>query len=124
MSEINVTSLVDVTMVLLIVFMLTAPLIQAGVNIKLPKTKAPALKPSEDTVVSVQQDGTVFINGDKVEAGKLEAALKTLAVSGEDRVLVRADENVSYGIVMEVIGEVKAAGIDQVGMVTDLKPRS
>lgn len=121
MSEINVTSLVDVTMVLLIIFMLTAPFIQAGIKVKLPKTKSTVIKETDAVVISVTKDNEVFINNEKVEDEKLVDALTTLKVAGEQRVFVRADEDVAYGTVMNVIGEVKAAGIDDVGMITEMK---
>jgi biopolymer transport protein TolR len=121
MSDINVTSLVDVTMVLLIIFMLTAPFIQAGIKVKLPKAKSTVIKETEAVVISVNEDGEIFINNEKVEEEQLGDALMTLKVAGEDRVFVRADEDVAYGIVMNVIGEVKSVGINDVGMITEMK---
>ncbi len=122
-SEINVTSLVDVTMVLLIIFMLTAPFIQAGIKVKLPKARSTVIKETEAVVISVNKDSEVFINNDKIETDRLGDALATLKVLGEDRVFIRADQDVPYGAVMRVIGEVKAAGIDDVGMITELKDK-
>ena len=120
-SEINVTSLVDVTMVLLIIFMLTAPFIQAGIKVKLPKAKSTVIKETEAVIISVNKDAEVFINNDRIENDKLSDALATLKVAGEERVFIRADQDVPYGAVMNVIGEVKAAGIDDVGMITEIK---
>jgi biopolymer transport protein ExbD len=120
-SEINVTSLVDVTMVLLIIFMLTAPFIQAGIKVKLPKAKSTVIKETEAVVISVTEEAEVFINNDKVEDDKLGPALETLRTVGEERVYVRADGNVPYHVVMNVIGEVKAAGIVDVGLITEMK---
>jgi len=122
LSDINVTSLVDVTMVLLIIFMLTAPFIQAGIKVKLPKAKSTVIKETEAVIIAVTQDKQVYINNELVESGKLADALTTLKVAGEERVYVRADQDVAYGTVMEVIGEIKAAGIDDVGMITEMKP--
>jgi biopolymer transport protein ExbD len=121
LSDINVTSLVDVTMVLLIIFMLTAPFIQAGIKVKLPKAKSTVIKETDAVVITVAQDRKVYINNELVEREKLDDALTTLKVAGEERVFVRADEDVAYGAVMEVIGEVKAAGINDVGMITEKK---
>ena len=121
MSDINVTNLVDVTMVLLIIFMLTAPFIQAGIKVKLPKAKSTVIKETEAVVISVNEEGEIFINNEKVEDGQLGDALMTLKVAGEERVFVRADENVAYGVVMNVIGEVKSVGINDVGMITEMK---
>ena len=120
-TEINVTSLVDVTMVLLIIFMLTAPFIQAGIKVKLPKARSTVIKETEAVVISVTEDSEVFINNEKVEDDKLGPALETLRVAGEERVYVRADGDVPYKVVMNVIGEVKAAGIEDVGMITEMK---
>lgn len=120
-SDINVTSLVDVTMVLLIIFMLTAPFIQAGIRVKLPKAKSTVIKETDAVIIAVTGDGAVFINNDPVGDRNLEEALLTLKVAGEQRVFVRADKDVPYGVVMNVIGEVKAAGIDDVGMITEMK---
>ncbi len=120
-AEINVTSLVDVTMVLLIIFMLTAPFIQAGIKVNLPKAKSTVIKETDAVVIVVSKDRKVFINDDAIEREKLADALATLKVAGEERVFIRADTDVPYGVVMEVIGEVKAAGINDVGMITEMK---
>ncbi|MCK4775417.1 MAG: ExbD/TolR family protein [Candidatus Krumholzibacteria bacterium] len=120
-ADINVTSLVDVTMVLLIIFMLTAPFIQAGIKVKLPKAKSTVIKETEAVVISVNKEGEIFINNEKVEAEQLGDALLTLKVAGEERVFIRADKDVPYGAVMNVIGEVKSAGINDVGMITEMK---
>lgn len=122
-SEINVTSLVDVTMVLLIIFMLTAPFIQAGIKVKLPKAKSTVIKETEAVVISVNKEGEIFLNNEKVEKDVFGDALMTLKVAGENRVFVRADKDVPYGVVMEVIGEVKSVGINDVGMITEIKER-
>jgi len=120
-SDINVTSLVDVTMVLLIIFMLPAPFIQAGIKVKLPKAKSTVIKETDAVVISIDKDRAVYINSERVPDDKLGDALTTLKTAGEERVFVRADQDVPYGAVMTVIGEIKAAGIDDVGMITERK---
>ncbi len=120
-SDINVTSLVDVTMVLLIIFMLTAPFIQAGIELKLPKARSKVIKESEAITISISKEGDVYIGKEKVPDGKLADALATLKTLNPKGVFIRADKDVAYGTVMVVIGEVKAAGIDEVGMLTRLK---
>ena len=122
-SEINITSLVDVMMVLLIIFMLTAPFIQAGIKVKLPKTQATVIKEREGVMLAVTAEGDVYLNNVKVEPNKMEEQLRNLKVAGEQRVFVRADKDVTYGRVMEVIGSVKAVGINEVGMITELERR-
>lgn len=122
-TDINVTSLVDVTMVLLIIFMLTAPFIQAGIKLNLPKTQSTVIKETEAVIISISKEGEVFVNGEKAELEQLGDVISTLKAIGEERVFVRADKDVLYGVVMEVIGEVKAAGIEEVGMITDIKDK-
>jgi len=119
-SEINITSLVDVMMVLLIIFMLTAPFIQAGIKVRLPKAKSTVITESEGVMLVVTEDGSVFLNNQKVDREKLPEALRNLKVAGEERVFVRADKDVPYGLVMEVVGHIKAVGIDEVGMITEM----
>ncbi|MDH3215525.1 MAG: biopolymer transporter ExbD [Candidatus Krumholzibacteria bacterium] len=121
MSEINITSLVDVMMVLLIIFMLTAPFIQAGIKVRLPKSKSTVIKEREGVMLAVTREGDVYLNNAKVDRDKLADELRNLRVAGEERVFVRADKEVAYGIVMQVIGDVKAVGIDEVGMITEME---
>ncbi len=123
LADINITSLVDVTMVLLIIFMLTAPFIQAGIKVRLPKAKSTVIKETEGVMLAIDKDGVVYINNTKVEMDQLAESLRNLKVAGEDRVFVRADEDVPYGVVMKVVGNVKEVGIDEVGMITDLEKR-
>ncbi len=118
-AEINVTSLVDIMMVLLVIFMLTAPLMQTGVQVKLPTAKSVAIKEAEAIVVTVAQDGALFVNGAPTTLAGIGATLESLRASGEERVFVRGDTNVPYGVVLSVIGEIKSAGITNVGMITE-----
>ncbi len=121
-SDINVTPLVDVMLVLLIIFMVTAPMMTQGVDVKLPESSAPAI-PSDDErlVVTVTQDRQVYINDNVVELKELEGKLSAITQNRQDRkgVFLRADEKLPYGFVMEVMGSIRQAGIDQIGMVTD-----
>jgi biopolymer transport protein TolR len=121
LADINVTNLVDVTMVLLIVFMLTAPFIQAGIKVRLPKAKSTVIKETEGVMLAVTEKGEIYLNNAKVEREELEEALRNLKTAGEERVFVRADKNVPYGVVMEVVGHVKEVGIDEVGMITEME---
>lgn len=120
-SEINITSLVDVMMVLLIIFMLTAPFIHAGVKVRLPKSQSTIIKETDGVMLAITRDGTIYLNDRKVERGRMVGALRNLKVAGEERVFVRADKDVPYGVVMEVVGNVKAVGIDEVGMITEME---
>ena len=122
MADINVTSLVDIMMVLLIIFMLTSQYIQSGIQVKLPTARSTVIKETDAITISVAKNRKVYINDDPVKSvEQISQALKTLKATGESRVYVRADETVAYGVVMEVIGEVMAAGITDVGMITNKK---
>lgn len=122
-SEINVTSLVDVMMVLLIIFMLTAPFIQAGITVRLPKARSTVIKEAEGVMLTVTKEGEIYLNDVRIERERLDEELRNLKVAGEERVFVRADEDVAYGVVMQVVGSVKSVGIDQVGMITEMDDR-
>ena len=121
-SDINVTPLVDVMLVLLIIFMVTAPMMTQGVDVKLPESSAPAI-PSDDErlVITVTEDRKVYINENLVEPGELESKLAAITQNRLDHkgVFLRADEKIPYGYVMEVMGLIRQAGIDQIGMVTE-----
>jgi biopolymer transport protein TolR len=127
MSEINVTPFVDVMLVLLIVFMVTAPLLTAGVPVDLPKTRAQALgQDREPLSVTVKRDGKVYIQNTPVGEDELVAKLTAIAANGYDqRIFVRGDRAVDYGRVMEVMGLLSAAGFTHIGLVTDVaRPKS
>jgi biopolymer transport protein TolR len=120
MSDINVTPLVDVMLVLLIVFMVAAPLMTTGVPIELPKTQAKQLStPSEPLTISVQADRRVFIDKTEIALADLAAKLQALAKNGNDeQLMVRGDTNVPYGAIMEVMGVLNAAGFSKISLVT------
>ena len=122
MSEINVTPFVDVMLVLLIVFMVTAPLLTVGVPVDLPKTRAQALgQDREPLSVTVKRDGKVYIQNTPVGEDELVAKLTAIAANGYDqRIFVRGDKSVDYGRVMEVMGLLSAAGFTHIGLVTDV----
>jgi biopolymer transport protein TolR len=120
MSDINVTPLVDVMLVLLIVFMVAAPLMTTGVPIELPKTQAKQLStPSEPLTISVQADRRVFINKTEIALADLAPKLLALAKNGNDeQLMVRGDTNVSYGAIMEVMGVLNSAGYTKISLAT------
>jgi biopolymer transport protein TolR len=119
-SEINVTPLVDVMLVLLIVFMVAAPLMTVGVPVELPKTEAKAMSPSADPLyVSVQSDGKVFLQETEITLDELAPKLLKLSKNGnEEQIQVRADAVVGYGKVAEVLGALNSAGFTRIGLVT------
>lgn len=120
MAEINVTSLVDVSIVLLIMFMIIAPMSQGGIEVRVPRTESAPLASSEAIVVSMDDEGRVFIDRTEVRPEALGQALEQIRESrGLDRVYVRADESNSYGRVMTVMGQLREAGFENVGLVTE-----
>ncbi|QXE90523.1 protein TolR [Geomonas subterranea] len=125
MSQINVTPLVDVMLVLLIIFMVTAPMMQQGVQVNLPKADTKSLAPKEDTlVVSVEQSGKTFINSTEVPGDQLKDKLTTMLAGREKReVFLKADQAVPYGEVVRVMAQIKGAGVERLGMVTESPQR-
>ncbi len=125
-AQINVTPLVDVMLVLLVIFMVTAPIIQQGVTVDLPKTRAAGLNSQEDPlVVGLSKDGNVYLNDNQIALGDLRAKLISVGQASPDRaVLLRADRSVPYGDVVGVIAAIKEAGISKLGMVTEPAPEA
>ncbi len=123
MSEINVTPFVDVMLVLLIVFMVAAPLLTVGVPVNLPKTDANPLptEQREPVTVNVDADGAIFLQGDPVTTAELRERLAAIASErgADERVFVRADQAVDYGDVMSVMGLLNSVDFRNIGLVTD-----
>ena len=121
-STINVTPLVDVMLVLLIIFMVAAPILQQGVELDLPQeTIAPIEGNDEQLVISIDQDGKVYIGSkNEVAIADLDTRLQGIIERREDkRVFIRADKRVTYGEVMAVMGTIKRGGISKVGLITE-----
>jgi|TARA_Y100001972_G_scaffold118514_1_gene158695 biopolymer transport protein TolR len=121
MSEINVTPMVDVMLVLLIVFMVAAPLLTVGVPVELPQTRSEPLQGDDEPLtITVQGDGTVYLQETVVEVDELVARLLAIGENGyEERIYVRADKTIEYGTVMQVMGTISSAGFSRVGLVTE-----
>jgi len=120
LSEINVTPFVDVMLVLLVIFMVTAPLLQQGVDVNLPKAKGKDLPPDERISLVIKRDRTIYMNDTPI--GMKEMRQKLEAISRlNPNVFLKADKDVPYGLVVEVMGEIKEAGIEKLGMVTEPK---
>lgn len=120
-SDINVTPLVDVMLVLLIIFMVTAPMMTHGIKVDLPTTESKSIKTQEDPLIlSITNKRDIFIENYKVELGDLKGKLnKIFANRATKEILLQADKNVPYGFVMTVMSQVKEAGITKVGMITE-----
>jgi len=121
MSDINVTPFVDVMLVLLIIFMVTAPMMVQGVDVALPEVSAkPMVTDKENITVTINRDGDVYINDFQVRTDFLKDKLEKILQGQTDReVFFRADKDVPYGVVVTVMAEIKAAGVEKLGMVTD-----
>ena len=126
-ANINVTPLVDVMLVMLIIFMVTAPMLQQGVEVDRPKaTNAPLKGSDEQVVISIDRMGTVFLGaGNKVEAaaiGTKAAAVLSNRPAAQRKVYIKADAALQYKVLMEVMGRLHEAGIDQIGLVSAPRP--
>ena len=121
LAEINITNLVDVTMVLLIVFMLTAPFLQSGVKLNLPKAEAKVLEEKEGITVSVDENGDIFIEENKVEWEDFSAEFRKALEANAPRVFLRGDAETSYGLVMKVIARIKILGVEDLGLIVEPK---
>ena len=122
-SEINVTPFVDVMLVLLVIFMVTAPLLTVGVPVNLPQTRARQMSEDKEPIaITIRQNGDIFLQETKIPLEELVPKLTAIAENGyEERIYVRGDKTVDYGKVMEVMGELNAAGFKRIGLVTDTK---
>ncbi|MBW2708185.1 MAG: protein TolR [Deltaproteobacteria bacterium] len=121
MSEINVTPFVDVMLVLLIIFMVAAPMMTQGVEVNLPKTESRNIKTSDDPLMlTINNKREIFLESHKIPLESLEIKIKKIFENRRDKeVLLRADKDIPYGFVINVIASVKKAGIEKLGMVTE-----
>lgn len=119
-ADINVTPLVDVMLVLLIIFMITAPLLKQGIDVALPKAKGKSIEDTEKINIVITKEGKIFLNDRIIHIDDLSGFLSSFK-DVNATVLLRADKDVPYGLVAEVMGEIKASGIEKIGMVTEPK---
>jgi len=123
-AEINVTSLVDVAFTLLVIFMITAPILQGGVEIAVPKAPAAPLQVSEGLVISIDREGRIYLDDAEVTDEEFEASvLDVVRRRGGPTVYVKGDAAVPYGVVLRVIGRLKEADIDAISLVAQPEPR-
>jgi biopolymer transport protein TolR len=121
MSQINVTPLVDVMLVLLVIFMVTAPMMQQGVQVNLPKAETKAMSTAEEAVtVSLDRSGRTFINSTAVPATELKSRLTAMLQNRTKKeVFLKADRDVPYGEVVKAMADIKGAGVERLGMITE-----
>lgn len=120
LSEINVTPFVDVMLVLLVIFMVTTPLMEKGIDVNLPKEPAKDVEIIEKAIITVNKRQEIFLNGRKIPIYEIETALKKAYNGRTDReVFLRADKELPYGFIVKIMSKVKNAGIDKLGMVTE-----
>lgn len=124
MAEINVTPLVDVVLVLLIIFMVTAPLMQRGIDVDLPRTVSQTADQEERTVVSIGKDGKIFIGDVQIPLEDLSEQIRRRTVGKENQhaVFLRGDKTLRYEIIMQVMDEMKRSGVPTIGLVTEPAP--
>jgi biopolymer transport protein TolR len=124
MSDINVTPFVDVMLVLLIIFMVTAPMMSQGVSVSLPEaTSKPLPSETDHLIITINKDNQIFINDYQVTLDFLQEKLSKIIESRQNQdVYLRADKNISYGMVVRVMSEIKEAGVEKLGMVTEPIP--
>lgn len=119
-AEINVVSLIDVMMLLMIIFMITAPMMQGGVDVELPRAAARPLNAKSPLVVSVTRDGRIFADEVQLSLGEFRGSFRRLAEqAGQGGVYLRADQGVPYGRVVEVLAIMRAAGVGNIGLVAE-----
>ena len=119
-AEINVVSLIDVMMLLMIIFMITAPIMQGGVDVNLPKAEAKPLEAKSSLVVTVDKAGQISVDETKLSYAEFRASFKALAAQrAKDGVYLRADEGVPYGTVVQVLAVMRNAGVSDIGMVAE-----
>jgi len=124
MSEINIIPLVDVTLVLLLIFMLTAPMMYRGIDVNLPKTSSRPTAVEERMVITLTKDQVVYLNDRAVPLAGLDAQLRDIFKNRTDKTLyLKADQTLAYGFVVETMDRVRRAGVEKLGMVTEPSPR-
>lgn len=119
-ADINVVSLIDVMMLLMVIFMITAPMMQGGVDVALPRAEARPLQAASGLVVSVTRDGTIFVDESRFTFEEFRASFRALAGKrGRDGIYLRADQGVPYGTVVRVLAVMRGAGVGDIGLVAE-----
>jgi len=119
-ADVNVVSLIDVMMLLLVIFMITAPMMEGGVDITLPKTESKPLESKDGLTITVSREGTIVVDNEKLTLSEFRVAVRQLAANrSRNGVYLRADQNVNYGMIAQLLAIMNGAGITNVGLVTE-----
>ena len=123
-GEINITSLADVSITLLVIFIITAPMMTPGIDVNLPRTDASLPHDEEGVTVSVNNEREIFIEGDKVQTDEFETRISQIIETKPPGIIIylRADKEVDYGFVVEVVGRMRKAGVKELGLVAEIPP--
>lgn len=123
-GEINITSLADVSITLLVIFIITAPMMTPGIDVNLPRTDASLPHDEEGITISVNNNLEIFVDGDKIEAAEFETRIAQILRTKPPGIIVylRADEEVDYGFVVEIVGKMRKAGVKELGLVAEIPP--
>jgi biopolymer transport protein TolR len=123
-GEINITSLADVSITLLVIFIITAPMMTPGIDVNLPRTDASLPHDEEGVTVSVNNEREIFIEGNKIETNEFEARIAQIIRTKPPGIIIylRADKEVDYGFVVEVVGRMRKAGVKELGLVAEIPP--
>ncbi len=123
-ADINVTPFVDVMLVLLVIFMVTAPMMTEGLDVELPQVQAAEVLPTKDDhmILSIKSDGALFLDESPTSLADLDSVLRNIVVAQGKQLFLRADKAVQYGVVMDVMGRIRAVGITNLGMVAESRP--
>lgn len=121
-SEINITSLADVSITLLVIFIITAPMMTPGIDVDLPRTDASLPHDEEGVTISIKKNGEIFIDNDRVDMSIFEKNLETILKNKPPGIIVylRADKEVDYGYVVEIVGRIRKAGVKELGLVAEI----
>ncbi|MEN3045269.1 MAG: biopolymer transporter ExbD [Candidatus Hydrothermales bacterium] len=120
-SEINITSLADVSITLLVIFLITSPLLQTGFEVNLPKSKKTEELKEEGISITLTKDKKIYLDEKEITLSKLPFYLEMLSKKGKKKVFIKADRELNYGFVMEVVGEIKEKGFEKVGFILETK---
>ncbi len=122
LGEINITSLADVSITLLVIFIITAPMMTPGIDVNLPRTDASLPHDEEGITITVKENRDVFIDNERVDTVSFEASLKSLLAAKPPGIIVylRADKNVDYGYIIEIVGRMRKAGVKELGLVAEI----